>query len=52
VLDSTKVLIDELRARIDSYFNILIRNIRDSVPKAVGFFLVKASQEKMQFALY
>jgi len=38
--------------RIDAYFRIVVRNIRDSIPKAVGFFLVKASQEKLQFELY
>jgi hypothetical protein len=38
--------------RIDAYFKIVVRNVRDSVPKAVGFFLVKQSQEKLQFELY
>jgi len=26
--------------------------VRDSIPKAIGFFLVKASQERLQFELY
>lgn len=29
-----------------------MRNVRDSVPKAIGYFLVKAVQEKMQYMLY
>ena len=39
--DPKKAFIDELRARVDSYFAIVVRNVRDSVPKAIGFFLVK-----------
>lgn len=41
--DPKKVFIDELRSRVDTYYNIIIRNIRDSVPKAIGYFLVKAA---------
>lgn len=26
--------------------------MRDSIPKAIGFFLVKGSQDKLQFELY
>ena len=43
---------NEIRARIDSYFKLVVRNVRDSIPKAIGFFLVKASQDKLQFSLY
>jgi hypothetical protein len=39
----------ELRARIDSYFQLVVRNVRDSIPKAIGFFLVKASQVNIEF---
>jgi hypothetical protein len=31
---------------------LVVRNVRDSIPKAIGFFLVKASQERLQFELY
>lgn len=44
--------IAEIRARLDSYFEIVLRNVRDSVPKAVGYFLVRKVQEKLQFELY
>lgn len=44
--------ISEIRARLDSYFELVLRNVRDSVPKAVGFFLVRQVQEKLQFELY
>lgn len=30
----------------------MLRNVRDTVPKQIGYFLVKMSQEKMQFELY
>jgi dynamin 1-like protein len=30
----------------------VLRNVRDTIPKQVGYFLVKMSQEKLQFELY
>jgi len=47
-----KLFIDEMRNRIDAYFCIVLRNIRDTIPKILGNFLVKAVQEKMQYNLY
>lgn len=41
----------EIRKRLDSYFAITVRSVRDSIPKAIGFYLVRAVQEKMQFEL-
>ena len=41
----------EIRKRLDSYFEVTVRNIRDSVPKAIGVSLVRAVQDKLQFAL-
>lgn len=29
-----------------------MRNVRDSIPKAIGFFLVRKSQDSLQFELY
>merc|ERR1719356_1484312 len=43
--------VDEIRKRLDAYFAITVRNIRDSVPKAIGFYLVRAVQDKLQFEL-
>lgn len=37
------VFVNEMRKRIDAYFEIVLRNVRDSIPKAIGFFLVKKS---------
>ena len=46
------MFVREIRQRIDTYFKIVLRNVRDTVPKQIGSFLVKMSQEKMQFELY
>ena len=37
------VFVNELRGRIDDYFRIVLRSVRDSVPKAIGYFLVRKS---------
>jgi GTP-binding protein EngB required for normal cell division len=52
VQDPNKVLANELRYRIDSYFNLVCRNVRDSVPKIIGTFLVRACQDELKFTLY
>jgi vacuolar protein sorting-associated protein 1 len=44
--------VKEIRSRIDAYFKIAVRNVRDTVPKTIGYFLVKSSQERLQFELY
>lgn len=44
--------VNEIRKRLDMYFNIITRGIRDSVPKAIGFFLVNGIQEHIQYELY
>lgn len=42
----------EIRARIDAVFKITIRTVRETIPKLIGYFLVRASQEKLQAELY
>jgi len=39
----TNAFVNEMRKRIDAYFEIVLRNVKDSVPKAIGYFLVKKS---------
>eukprot|EP01015_Nassula_variabilis_P025044 TRINITY_DN483_c0_g2_i2.p1 TRINITY_DN483_c0_g2~~TRINITY_DN483_c0_g2_i2.p1 ORF type:complete len:647 (+),score=143.12 TRINITY_DN483_c0_g2_i2:65-2005(+) len=51
-IDPNKLFIEEMRNRIDSYFSLVVRNIRDTIPKLIGFFLVRQSEERMQFSLY
>merc|ERR1711920_305663 len=45
-------LVQEIRRRLDSYFALVVRNTRDAVPKTIGFFLVRAVEEKLQFEIY
>mmetsp|Transcript_41754 Transcript_41754/g.110011 ORF Transcript_41754/g.110011 Transcript_41754/m.110011 type:complete len:780 (+) Transcript_41754:51-2390(+) len=47
-----KQFIDEIRSRLNSYFKLVVRNVRDAVPKNIGWFLVRATMEKLQFELY
>jgi len=51
-IDPEKIIVDEIRSRIDTYFCIVLRNIRDAIPKVIGHFLVKAIQENLQYCLY
>merc|ERR1712137_426232 len=44
--------IQEVRKRLDSYFALIICNVREAVPKAIGYFLVRALTDKLQFALH
>eukprot|EP00435_Cladocopium_sp_Y103_P067780 s91_g30.t1 len=43
--------VKEIRKRLDSYLAITVRNVRDAIPKAIGFYLVRAAQDKLQFEL-
>ena len=51
-MDAKSVFVRELRIRIDSYFSLVVRNVRDRVPKTIGYFLVHNCQNKIQFHLY
>ncbi|CAD8078311.1 unnamed protein product [Paramecium sonneborni] len=51
-IDPKKILVRELRNRVDLYYKILIRNLRDSIPKYIGYYLVKQTLDKMQMVLY
>lgn len=41
----TNAFVQEMRKRIDDYFAIVQRSVKDAIPKAIGYFLVKKSQE-------
>merc|ERR1719162_44293 len=43
--------VNEIRFRLDSYFDVMIRTVRDEIPKAIGFYLVRAVVDKIQFEL-
>lgn len=44
--------IQEIRRRLNVYFGIVLRNMRDSVPKIIGHFLVRNVQQNMQYKIY
>lgn len=43
-----EVLVDELRIRVDNYFFISVRNLKDIVPKIIGQFLLKKFSEGLE----
>ena len=47
-----KLFIKEIKERLDGYFRIVVTILNDSVPKIVGYFLVKQSQETLQMVLF
>jgi hypothetical protein len=46
------IFVAELKARLDTYFKIVVRNVRDSIPKIIGNFLVRAAQDHMQLEIF
>ena len=38
------IFVQEMRKRIDQYFDICLRSVKDSVPKTIGHFLVRKSE--------
>lgn len=43
----SETFISEIRQRLDSYYSIVVRNVRDCVPKLIGTFLVRQFEEKL-----
>ena len=41
-----------MRARVDAVFKITIRTVRETIPKLIGHFLVRMSQNKLQTELF
>lgn len=50
--NAQKSFVLELRARIDDYYSIVVRNVRDTIPKQIGYFLVRKSMDKLHQDLY
>lgn len=42
----------DLRQKIDAYYALVVRNVRDTIPKQIGYFLVRKSQDSLQNDLY
>ena len=37
---------------MDAIFKVIIRTVRESIPKLIGYFLVRKSQDKLQAELF
>lgn len=44
--------IQEIRDRIEAYFKLIVRQLRDAIPKIIGNNLVKEIEDNMQIKLY
>ena len=51
-VDAKTIFVKEIRNRIEAYFKLIVRNLRDSIPKIMGNYLVKEIEENMQLKLY
>ncbi len=51
-IDAKTIFIKEIRNRIEAYFKLIVRNLRDSIPKIMGNYLIKEIEENMQLKLY
>jgi GTP-binding protein EngB required for normal cell division len=51
-LEGKSIFIREIRGRIEAYFKLIVRNLRDSIPKALGYTLVKTIENDMKMKLY
>ena len=51
-IDGKMIFIKEIRSRIEAYFKLIVRNLRDSIPKIMGNYLVKEIEDNMQLKLY
>ena len=50
--EGKSIFIRELRGRVDSYFKLIVRNLRDSIPKALGYSLLRPIEYDMKIKLY
>ena len=51
-VDAKTLFIKEIRNRIEAYFKLIVRNLRDSIPKIIGNYLIKDIEDNMQLKLY
>jgi hypothetical protein len=43
--------IEHLKSKMDIYFSLIVKILRDSIPKTIGYFLIKESQVNKLFIL-
>lgn len=51
IMSATQLLVRELRGKINKYFFIIVRNLRDIVPKLIGQFMVKKFNKNLEVAI-
>ena len=51
-VDAKTIFVKEIRNRIEAYFKLIVRNLRDSIPKCIGNNLVNEIENNMQIELY
>jgi hypothetical protein len=51
-MEAENILIKEIKERLDGYFKIVMHVLNDTVPKIIGYFLVKQSQDILQMVLF
>jgi hypothetical protein len=49
---SKLAVVNQLRKRINAYFYIVTRNLKDSIPKMIGTFLVQAMVKDIKFVIF
>ena len=50
-VETNNMLIYELRVKVNRYFNIVVRNLRDAIPKIIGRFLMQKINERLEFEI-
>jgi len=50
-IETKNMLIYELRVKVNRYFNIVVRNLRDAIPKIIGRFLMQKINERLEFEI-
>ncbi|CAD7948163.1 unnamed protein product [Amoebophrya sp. A25] len=47
----SQAFLRDIRDRLEAYFKLVVRSLREAIPKAIGCFLVRSFQEKLKLAL-
>jgi GTPase SAR1 family protein len=47
-MSSKDLMVFEMRSRLDKYFHIIVRNLRDTVPKIIGSFFINRIVENLK----
>ena len=50
-IETNNILVYELRVKVNCYFNIVVRNLRDAIPKVIGRFLLQKTNSLLEFEI-